>query len=94
MSKRAREGFRSALRSGKVSEFLARLPLPQSSSEPWVYDGLSAIHSIDGRIGGVKDWEDQNVRRMLTCVNACKGLGDPEVEVAKMLRGKGETREE
>lgn len=52
---------------------------PKHAKEPWIYDGLSTIRDEKGKpIGKVLDWAEQNIKRVLACVNACRGYSDPE----------------
>lgn len=56
------------------------------AEEPWIYDGLSMIRDKSGKpIGKVIDWADQNIQRVLACVNACRGYSDPERDVPKRI---------
>ena len=73
--------------------------MSEHTKEPWIFEAPDADFSgiIIGKHGGeVVDGEftEANGRRIVACVNACEGMGDPEKEIALLRAELAELRKD
>jgi len=91
MTEQGEVAFRKAQKEGTLGHYFKHLPYYEPSLAPWVFDGL-AIYSLGGKVGSVAGWDEQNVWRIINCINGCRSIEKPELVVPMLMRAWRECR--
>ena len=61
--------------------------------EPWDFDGENWItDSHNTKILNLDSMHSKNAKRLIACVNACRGMADPAKEIERLCQERDEAR--